>query len=223
MNNLKCSQSLEGSVEFRTSLFLLKERAVWCRESKSLFIADTHFGKAGHFRKAGIAVPESVHLEDYKSIEYLIHRYRPDNFYFLGDLFHSSINAQWLKLEEFLEGFGSTEFFLVKGNHDILPARIYQSSRLQIINEPQLFGNLILSHEPMEDIPEGKLNLCGHIHPGFSMAGGAKQRLKLSCFYASENQLVLPAFGKFTGTWQVQPRDKEKVYLVTPSKVIPLN
>ena len=106
-------EQIEGAVEVLEDIYLLKEKAVWCNRTKSLFIADTHFGKAGHFRTAGIAIPESVHLADYRTIELLIERYRPEYFYFLGDLFHSSINNQWLILEEFLEGYDSISFILI--------------------------------------------------------------------------------------------------------------
>ncbi|MBS9525211.1 ligase-associated DNA damage response endonuclease PdeM [Litoribacter alkaliphilus] len=204
-------------------LYLLKEKAAYCQATNSLFIADTHFGKAGHFRKAGIAVPESVHLEDYKIIEELIHTYQPANFYFLGDLFHSDLNAQWVRLEEFLEGFTEVNFILIKGNHDILPKKIYQSSTIKVIDQPLELDHLILSHEPMEDLKEGKINLCGHIHPGFSAGGSGARKIKVPCFHQRPGQLILPAFGKFTGLYNVTAEIADRLFLVTGTKVILFN
>jgi len=216
-------KQLEGAVEFKDDIFLLKEKAVWCSSTRSLFIADTHFGKAGHFRKAGIAVPESVHLADYLTIESLIDQYKPKTFYFLGDLFHSAINKQWLTLEEFMEGFKNLEFVLVKGNHDILPKKIYSSSIMTIYSEPLTVGHLVLSHEPMVNIPEGKLNLCGHLHPGFAVNSFGKQKLRLPCFHYKTNQLILPSFGKFTGCVSLPLDPEDKIYIIGPNAVIPFN
>lgn len=214
---------LEGAVEIQNELFLIKERAIWCHRTKSLFIADTHFGKAGHFRKAGIAVPESVHLADYKILEELINKYKPENFYFLGDLFHSSINKQWLILEEFLDSYKNIKFVLVKGNHDILPKNIYDSSILTIYTEPLIIDSLVLSHEPMEKIPEGKLNVCGHLHPGFPIINMGRQSQKVPCFHQKKNQIILPSFGKFTGLMILPFDTDDKIYIITPKEVIPFN
>jgi len=215
-------EQLEGAVAVLEDIYLLKEKAVWCSKSKSLFIADTHFGKAGHFRKAGIAIPESVHLADYLTIESLIERYEPESFYFLGDLFHSSINNQWLILEEFMEGYDNISFILIKGNHDILPKNIYKSSVLKIYLEPVIVGPLVLSHEPMEAIPDGKLNLCGHLHPGFAVKGLGHKKT-LPCFHFKPGQLILPSFGKFTGCVILPIEEDDKIFLVAPNSVIPFN
>lgn len=222
-DKLEVLDLLEGAVEVQSELFLIKEKAVWCNYTKSLFIADTHFGKAGHFRKAGIAVPESIHLADYKIIEALISKFNPKTFYFLGDLFHSSINKQWLILEEFLDSYPHIDFVLVKGNHDILPKNIYESSILTIHTEPLILNSLILSHEPMEDIPEGKLNICGHLHPGFPVTNLGRQSQKVPCFHQKQNQIILPSFGKFTGMMVLPLEITDKVYLITPKAVIPFN
>jgi len=221
-SQIQVLEQLDGAVEVLEDIYLLKEKAVWCSKSKSLFIADTHFGKAGHFRKAGIAIPESVHLADYRTIEMLIERYEPVTFYFLGDLFHSAINKQWLILEEFLEGYHSISFVLIKGNHDILPKNIYKSSVLKIYMEPVIIGSLVLSHEPMDAIPEGKLNLCGHLHPGFAIRGLGHKKT-LPCFHYKPNQLVLPSFGKFTGCVILPLGEEDKIFLVAPNAVMPFN
>jgi len=38
-------------------LLLLPQKAIYWQQQKALIVADVHFGKVGHFRKAGIAVP----------------------------------------------------------------------------------------------------------------------------------------------------------------------
>ena len=68
-------------------LELLGERAVWWPDRRVLLIADAHLGKAGHFRKAGIPVPRAVGEAGLRRIEALCHAYRPEELFFLGDLF----------------------------------------------------------------------------------------------------------------------------------------
>lgn len=204
-------------------LELLKEKAIWIADTGALLLSDLHLGKAGHFRKAGIPVSESVHGKDYRVLEQLFTAYRPQQVYFLGDLFHSDWNAQWEVLEAFLKRFPATTFHLIKGNHDILPEPVYQSSVLQVHEQYYPLGKLVLRHEPMPDLPNQQIQICGHIHPGITLRGKGRQRMKLPCFFIRKNTLLLPAFGAFTGLFNLKTEPEDLVYLVTPTKVIPMN
>lgn len=201
-------------------LHLLKEKAIWSPELKTLFLSDLHFGKAAHFRKSGIPIPEPIHDEDLLKIGSLISTFQPEHFYFLGDLFHSDWNDQWNTLNSFLRNFKETIFHLVKGNHDVLNISAYSSSNFQIHPEPIQLGMLFLSHEPQKQIPLGLINLCGHIHPGIRLVGNGRQSVKLPCFYLHDNQLILPAFGNFTGLALIRPLPGHQVFAVTKEKVI---
>lgn len=212
---------MHSSISFAgLQLTFLAEKALWCAEIGALFIADVHFGKAAHFRKSGIPIPEPVHDRDLLQLEKLITTFQPQNFYILGDLFHSDWNGQWRKLNDFIERFPQTTFHLIKGNHDILPALVYGQSIFQIHDKPLVLHDFILSHEPMEKIPEGKLNICGHIHPGFKLNGKAKQSLAFACFHYKKHQLILPAFGHFTGLAMVKPTPEDSIFGISGKKVI---
>lgn len=204
------------------SLFFLKEKAIWIQSLEILLIADLHFGKAAHFRKSGIPIPEPIHDSDLFVLKSLQEEYQPKHTYFLGDLFHSDWNCQWEYFNAFLSLFPNSEFHLVKGNHDILSPLAYQQSVLRIHKEPVAVGNLMLSHEPMENIPEGYLNVCGHIHPGIRLIGKARQSVRIPCFFLSKSQLVLPAFGNFTGLALVKPTAEDKIWGITREKIIPV-
>lgn len=204
----------------KTKLILLKEKAVWIPSLNSVFIADLHFGKASHFRKSGIPIPEPIHLEDLANLQLIIQNYQPQHVYFLGDLFHSDWNGQWEVLNQFLGTFSQVEFHLVLGNHDILDSKLYHQSAFTVYKSPIEIGDLILSHEPLDEIPEEKINLCGHIHPGIRLVGKARQSIRLSCFYYKPNQLILPAFGRFTGLALIKPQSKDQVFGITKEKVI---
>jgi uncharacterized protein len=202
---------------------LLKERAVFMPEHRCLLIADTHFGKAAHFRKAGIPIPENLHLEDLLKIEALIQKWNPSSIYFLGDLFHSDINESWFVLEDFLNQFKDIKLSLIKGNHDVLPPAIYASSRWQIIPESLELGSLLLTHEPLAEVPLTKFNLCGHIHPGIRLHGNGRQKISLPCYFTRPNQMILPAFGRFTGLHILNCTKNDRAFVVTESRVIEAN
>ncbi|WP_439481187.1 ligase-associated DNA damage response endonuclease PdeM [Cyclobacterium plantarum] len=201
---------------------LLKEKAIWVEEEKAILVADTHFGKAGHFRKSGIPIPETVHVNDYLKIHQLILKLGARKVYFLGDLFHSDHNDTWTELLDFLDNNQEVSFYLVLGNHDVMPAKIYASSRLEIIPESYMMGSLILSHEPLKKVAEGKLNVCGHLHPGLLIKGKSKQFLKLPCYYFSKQHLIMPAFGSFTGLMKMSAAAAKAVMVTTPESVIPI-
>lgn len=202
------------------SFHLLPEKAIYLPDYTSLLIADPHFGKAAHFRKAGIPVPEEVHQGDYVKIQQLIQGFRPAHLFFLGDLFHSELNSTWGDLESFRELFPEINFHLIKGNHDILPDVIYRSDLWQVHEEAYQLDKMILSHEPLAEIPEGKVNLCGHIHPGLSLYGRGKQKLTLPCYFVSLNQMILPAFGRFTGLARMACGKNEQAFVIADKKVI---
>ena len=56
--------------------FILAEQQLWLSEQKCIFwethkaliVSDIHFGKTGHFRKSGIAIPQAVFKEDLQRV-----------------------------------------------------------------------------------------------------------------------------------------------------------
>src|ERR1700712_2109470 len=76
-------------------LLLLSQKAIYWQQEKALIVADVHMGKVGHFRKAGIAVPRDMEQDDLAMLSDLIDEHEPKKIIFLGDLFHSDLNADW--------------------------------------------------------------------------------------------------------------------------------
>jgi uncharacterized protein len=83
--------------------------------------------------------------------------------------------------------------------------------------------DFILTHEPLKVIPDTLFNFCGHIHPGIALYGTAKQRLTLPCFFLSGNQMILPAFGRFTGLYTMKCEKNDQAFVVADQKVIAVN
>lgn len=213
-----------GSIAFDykgLKLTLLPEKAVWIDSLSVLLIADLHFGKAAHFRKSGIPIPEKIHDQDYIQLKSLISTYSPKQVYFLGDLFHSNWNEEWETLLNFLRLFPTSSFHLVVGNHDILPKTNYQNTNLQLYRNAVVLEPFLLSHEPTLP-PLGLLNICGHIHPGILLKGKAKQSVRIPCFHYSEDILVMPSFGNFTGLFLIHGKKTDYVWGIAEERVIPI-
>ncbi|MEM6964232.1 MAG: ligase-associated DNA damage response endonuclease PdeM [Bacteroidota bacterium] len=205
------------------TLHLHPLKAIFWEEKKILFLADLHLGKAAHFRKGGLAAPAGLAAENFLNLENLLAFFNPVKVLFLGDLFHSQLNSVWEKFARFIESYGDISFELVKGNHDILPAAIYEKSVMKIHEPPLTITPFIFSHYPLAQVQDGLYNFYGHIHPGVLLEGLGKQELKLPCFYFQKDQAVLPAFGAFTGLAIVSPKSGEQVFVIAENEVIQMS
>lgn len=201
-------------------LYLLPEKALFWLEKKILILSDLHLGKVNHFRRSGIAVPPQANQKNIELMVTLFQEWKPDRVIFLGDLFHSHYNQEWEVFGQVLNYFPAVSFELVMGNHDIMSEHQYLKHRL-IINDPVLREKpFIFSHDELNEIPEGYYLLSGHIHPGVTIKGMGKQRLRLPCFWFGETKGFLPAFGQFTGTHPVKPGARDQVFVVVEGQVI---
>jgi uncharacterized protein len=202
-----------------TTIELLSQRAIFLPETAVLILGDLHLGKAMHFRKAGIFMPPQSAFKDYETLHALILQYKPEQVYFLGDLFHSRHNSEWNQLAAFVREHAEVTFTLIKGNHDILKAELYSQHYIHVIEKELIIDNLIFSHEPLKDFPEGMINVAGHIHPGCVIRSPGRQHLRLPCFYFKNDLFLLPAFGHLTGLQILNPDDAE-VFAIFPDGVM---
>lgn len=195
-------------------------RAMYWGREKALLISDLHLGKVAHFRKAGIPVPSTVSDHNWDRLLSLLIDWQPERVIFLGDLFHSNLNTEWADFCKMTGQFAHVKFELVPGNHDILHKKHYMEARLYLHKSELLIDPFILSHHPLHHIPDNYYNLCGHLHPSVRLKGSGRQRLKLPCFYFTQNQGIMPAFGAFTGTAEVQPRNGDRVFIIAQDRVV---
>ena len=183
-------------------LTLLPERAVWREASRTLFVADVHIGKAAAFRAAGLPAPAGTTRENLARLDALIDRLAPHRLVVLGDLFHARAAFRDATLREFAAWRArrrSLGFTLVLGNHDIGAGAPPADLGLEIVAEPYGLHGLECRHAPRDDDRAGPLSLAGHLHPTTRLYGPGRDSLRLPCFVLRPRQLVLPAFGEFTG------------------------
>lgn len=205
------------TIEIHTHQFILHPSGgIYWKEKQSWLLADVHLGKVAHFRKNGIAVPRNAEGYFYQKMEVLLLLFPVKRILFLGDLFHSFQNNEWCLFEAWVKQ-QTLEMILISGNHDIIPNWKFKALGL-IVKKKWEEGSFLFTHFP--DQQTEQFVFCGHVHPGVNLAGVGKQQMKLPCFYQSLNQLILPAFGTFTGLHIVKPRIDDRIYVTTAKEVL---
>lgn len=198
------------------SFVLHPSGSLFWEEKSALMISDVHLGKVSHFRKYGAAVPQKAIQANFELMDEVVELFDPNNIYFLGDLFHSHINSEWNLFEEWTSK-SKSKIILINGNHDIISPLKYEALGIKIQDE-LVAKDFLLTHHPEER--ENHFNFCGHIHPAVKIQGSGKQSLRLPCFFKSSNQLILPAFGKFTGSFTLKPTKKDQVFAIAEGMII---
>jgi len=204
-------------IQLANQTFILHHSGtMFWEEQELLLISDVHLGKISHFRKYGSAVPHAAISENFKRLDQVLEFFSPKHIVFMGDLFHSSLNMEWDLFTEWMKTI-DIPVILVAGNHDIISELKYEALGVKIYSEISI-ENLLLTHHPEER--EGFFNICGHLHPGFKLRGNGRQILRLRCFYQNKEQLILPAFGEFTGNFWISPNEGDRIFAITNSEVI---
>lgn len=211
--------------------FKIKDEQIWISPGRTLFweaekaliASDLHFGKTGHFRKAGIAVPAAVFKEDLQRLFNQVQYFQPDKLIIVGDLFHSKQNKELDLFRKWRDDLGGISVTLVKGNHDILLDGWYKKASIQVVNEVLTIGSFCFRHD-LEKCESGKDEylFSGHIHPGIVINGLGKQSLRFPCFYFTKEYCVLPAFSHFTGVALIDPQKGEEVFAIVNNTIVHL-
>jgi DNA ligase-associated metallophosphoesterase len=203
------------------TFWLSAERCAFWEAKKALIVSDLHFGKTGHFRKAGIAVPQTVFKEDLQRLVALVHYFQPQQVIAVGDLFHSKANLELDWFKRWRGDFPQLQFHLVQGNHDILKKEWYHEAGIQVWETQLQIGPFCFTHDACAKQPEA-YSFCGHLHPGVTIQGMGKQSLRFPCFYFTHDHCILPAFSRFTGTATVHKTASTTVYAIVESALIKL-
>ena len=201
------------------SLILSKDRAIYWAEKEMLIISDLHIGKAAHFRRAGIQVPGTVNSRDLERLDILIGLYNPQVLLITGDMFHDGLNTEVGIFGSWRSGYPDLKIVLIKGNHDRLKGVVYEALSIEVEQKELICGPFRFVHDKPAVFDE-YYNITGHIHPGVTIYGKARQRLKLPCFYFGKTCAILPAFSLFTGLSKIKSEEGDLFYAITPEKVV---
>lgn len=207
-------------IKIREQTFILHASgAVFWENQKKLLISDVHLGKISHFRKHGLAIPNDAIQENFARLTKVVDFFNADTVIFLGDLFHSSKNNEWQLFTDWVTNCQS-DIILVAGNHDIIDKENYTNIHIDVIQFLEI-DNFLLTHHPTQK--QDWFNFSGHIHPGITLRGLGGQSLKLPCFFHKEDQMILPAFGEFTGMHLLKPKKGDLIYAIAMEEIIVVN
>ncbi len=200
------------------TFWLTTDRCIYWEQQQALLLSDLHFGKTGHFRKSGIAVPQTVFKEDMQRFASLLQYFQPKQAIVIGDMFHSHNNKEHAFFLKWRKDFSFLDIKLVIGNHDILDMNWYADAGIDVFADKLSLNNFYFVHDinTVVNIDEA-FCFTGHIHPCINLQVGSKQSLRLPCFYFTAKYAVMPAFGKFTGTYTVKPKKGDSVFAVLPA------
>lgn len=203
--------------------FLLSaDRTIFWEEEKALILSDLHLGKSGHFRKHGIGIPQDVFKEDLQRLVSSIQLHKPKKIIVVGDMFHSHANKELALFLKWRSDLPHIEFHLVVGNHDILSLQWYKEAALQLHYNELTTGDFVFTHDinDITFVDQEKYYFSGHIHPCIQLRGLGRQMVQVPCFYFNEKFAVLPAFGKFTGTYALKINAADIVFALAGDKVL---
>lgn len=208
-------------------LILHPSRVIFWEEQATLILSDLHFGKTGHFRKSGIAVPQYVYKEDLQRLVSLIQYFQPRQLIIAGDLFHSKLNQELELFRKWRSDLSSVEIQLVLGNHDILHEQWYSETDISVHPKTLQSGPFLFCHDAMDcasyETSDSLYSFTGHIHPGITIHGMGRQSLRFPCFYFTPNYCVLPAFSRFTGTYGISPGEQDSVFAIVNEQIVQMN
>lgn len=208
------------TVEIRgQKLNLLPDCCVYWEAKGILLLSDVHLGKAEHFRRSGIPIPNAVSDHNIQVLRRVLEAFNPLRIIFLGDLFHAQYNAEWNIFSDFRHQYPSKSFELVLGNHDIFEKEIYEKASLLLHPSKLIIPPFVFSHELLSEV-HSLYNISGHVHPAIKLIGKGGQSLRFPCFYFGKDRGLLPSFGAFTGMHVIKTQKEDKIFIIGDGKVI---
>ncbi len=197
-------------LEWKGERWLLSpQRCLFWEGQKLLILSDFHIGKAAHFRKSGLAIPQQIFQEDLMRFFQQVQYFNPESILITGDLFHSFANKEHEWFGKWRDQLRDKEVLLVKGNHEILHQNEYESLGIKCVGDSCAIKDFVFIHDIPSELNTGKTYITGHQHPGIRLSGKGKQSFTLPCFYFTPHYAVLPAFSKFSGKHLIELKKNE--------------
>jgi len=175
------------------------EGALWWAEERLLIVADLHLEKGSAFAKRGQLLPPYDTRETLARLARLIDRFAPATVVALGDSFHDlegpdrmapSDRSALSRLQH-----GRT-WVWIAGNHDPCLPEALDGDHVGSL----AIGRIILRHEPQGGPAPGEI--AGHLHPAARVVGRGRS-VRRRCFVGDGERLIVPAFGAYTGGFNV--------------------
>ncbi|MGE8151326.1 ligase-associated DNA damage response endonuclease PdeM [Pseudomonas vancouverensis] len=204
-------------------LWLLPQKAMYWPVQQALLVADVHFGKAAAYRSLGQPVPRGTTAQNIARLDGLLASLPVRQLIFLGDFLHgpgSHAQATLQALAEWRGRHPDLAMTLIRGNHDKRAGDPPAALNIRVVPEPFLLGTFALQHDPAPH--PSRHVLAGHVHPVYRLKGRGRQSLRLACFRLGQDVSLLPAFGAFTGGYQVNQDEHCKIFVIGDDEIWPV-
>ena len=204
-------------------LVLMPERVAYWPRTRTLLVADPHFGKAAAFRAAGVPVPRGTTTGSLARLDSALTRTGAARIVFLGDFLHAREGREpesTRVVAEWRQRHASVDMVLVRGNHDARAGDPDASIAIRCVDAPLAESPFAFTHKPA--LSDSGYVVCGHIHPSVRLTGRGRESTRLPCFWVRPGQMVLPAFGEFTGTAEVEVDPADRVWVIADDVVVPV-
>ncbi|CAM4041783.1 DEAD/DEAH box helicase [Pseudomonas reidholzensis] len=202
------------------TLWLLPDKALYWPARRALLVADVHLGKAASYRALHQPVPRGTTDATLARLDALLAAHDCQQLIILGDFLHARparAPAIVAKLKAWRQRHAPLRIVLVRGNHDRHAGDPPAELNIDVQDQPWLQEPFALQHEPASNSTHPVI--AGHVHPAFILRGKGRQRLRLPCFLIEDKVSLLPAFGEFTGGWNVEPDAATRVFLAGAERV----
>lgn len=184
--------------------------ALWLQPTRTLVVADIHWGYAESHRVHGNLLPAWGDAEIAARLRALLADYQPTEMIWLGDSLHTV--AGRTAAEAFLSSL-DVPVTILAGNHDLHWARVADTPTL-------IRGEFFLHHGDRPALrPSALIEVVGHHHPAFVWHDGAGARLKLPALVAAPRRLVLPAFSPWAAGAPWRAADDEIIYAIGTKRI----
>lgn len=195
--------------------------ALFLESTRTLVVADLHWGYAESHRAAGNLLPAWGDDTLEATLRALLADYSPAELIWLGDSLHTARSAPQsrARAEAFIAA-SPAPVLVLAGNHD---ARWSFATSAPIIRD-----RFVLHHgdRPLasESLSSGAVEIIGHHHPAFVHRDGAGARLKLPALVQSPTRLILPAFSPWAAgvAWNERLAPGETLWAATPRRLLPI-
>lgn len=162
-------------------------------EKKIAIVSDLHLEKGSSFASSGQFIPPFDSEETLKKLINFVKTHEVKIIILLGDTFHDrgALNRMSSKVKSIFDSLVENyEIIFVLGNHE----NKMKSAFIKFY-ERYIVDDIHFLHEA---VLEKKYQISGHFHPVASLKINSKQ-ITEKCLIHSENHIIMPAFGEFTG------------------------
>ena len=187
--------------------------AAWLSTQRTLIVSDLHLEKGSSAAARGRLIPALDSHDTLARLRSVVEGYQPAQVVCLGDSFHDGRAGERMAKAD-RRALASlcaltSEWVWIGGNHDPEAPEFCDGERRDKLR----IESVVLRHEPnaVRETPE----IAGHFHPK-AIVPTAGRRFSGRCFCISDDLLIMPAFGAYTGGLNCAAQELRSLHRAEP-------